>query len=316
MSVSRRNRVLLSVTGFHPKRWYDLLSEKHEVVLEPAGDVDPSIEYAVVWKHPHGLFAKLPNLKVILSIGAGVDHIFTDPNLPDVPVVRIVSENLSQHMIEYVVWRVLDHHRQGMTYRSQQADRIWHELHQPDAHDISVGIMGLGELGRAVAKALLPLGFNVNGWSRNPKNMDGVNCFSGEQELTSFLNQTDILVVLLPHTPATEGIINHTLLSRLRRDNPLGGAVLINAGRGKLQNEADILRALDDGTLKETSLDVFETEPLPQDSPLWSHPRVFITPHAAAASDPAHLVPLMLAQIDRFERGDALQNLADKNAGY
>lgn len=316
MSVSKRSRVLLSVTGFNPQRWYDLLSEKHDVVLEPAGDIDPSIEYAVVWKHPHGLFAKLPNLKVILSIGAGVDHIFTDPNLPDIPVVRVVAENLSQHMIEYVVWRVLDHHRQGITYRKQQANKIWHEPHQPAAHDTSVGIMGLGELGRAAAKALLPLGFVVNGWSRTPKTMDGVNCFSGEAELTQFLNQTDILVVLLPHTPATEGIIDHALLSSLRKDNPLGGPVLINAGRGKLQKEADILRALEDGTLKEASLDVFETEPLPQDSALWSHKRVFITPHAAATSDPIHLVPLMLEQIDRFERGEALENLVNQDAGY
>ena len=146
--------------------------------------------------------------------------------------------------------------------------------------------------------------------------MEGVNCFSGAEGLAPFLAATDILVVLLPHTPATEGIIDHKLLAGLRRDNRLGGAVLINAGRGKLQREADILRALDDGTLKEASLDVFEVEPLPKSSPLWSHPRVFVTPHAAATSDPAHLAPPMLRQMDGFERGEPLRNLVDREAGY
>jgi glyoxylate/hydroxypyruvate reductase len=156
----------------------------------------------------------------------------------------------------------------------------------------------------------------VNGWTRTEKTIEGIETFSGEAGLTPFLNATDILVVLLPHTPATEGIVGYELLSKLRRDNGLGGACLINAGRGKLQKEADILRALDDGTLKEASLDVFEEEPLATTSPLWTHPRVFVTPHAAATSDAHHLVPLMLEQMERFERGEPLQHLVDRKAGY
>ena len=146
--------------------------------------------------------------------------------------------------------------------------------------------------------------------------MQGVATFNGEQGLTPFLNATDILVVLLPLTPQTTGIIDYKLLKQLRSRNGLGGAVVINAGRGKLQKDADIVRALDDGTLKEASLDVFEVEPLPKTSPLWDHPRIFVTPHAAATSDPVHLVPPMIAQMEAFERGEPLKNLVDRKAGY
>ncbi|MER8475889.1 glyoxylate/hydroxypyruvate reductase A [Mesorhizobium sp. M1163] len=311
-----KGRILLALTGIHPLRWRELLSAEREVVLEPNGAADPSITYAVVWKQRPNLLSSLPNLRAIFSIGAGVDHIFADPTLPDVPVVKVVADNLTQYMTEYVVWRVLDHHRQGMLYRAQQQKKIWHEPQQRPASDISVGIMGLGTLGRAAASVLLSLGFPVNGWSRSDRPMQGVSTYAGEAGLIPFLNATDILVVLLPLTPQTHGIINHGVLKELRKRNGLGGSVLINAGRGRLQKDADILRALDDGTLKEASLDVFEVEPLPKTSPLWSHPKVFVTPHAAATSDPVHLAPIMLRQMDAFERGEALENVVDRDAGY
>jgi glyoxylate/hydroxypyruvate reductase A len=316
VSSQGKGRILLAVTGFNPKRWYELLSRERTVVLEPEGPRDPTIRYAVVWKQKPNLLSNLPNLQAIFSIGAGVDHLFSDPGLPDVPIVRVVAENLTQYMCEYVVWRVLDHHRQGALYRSQQARKIWHEPPQPPAGEVTVGIMGLGHLGRAAATALLALGYRVNGWTRTERPMDGVSCWHGRNGLADFLAATDILVVLLPLTPETRGIIDHALLSRLRSDNAIGGAVLINAGRGKLQRDADILRALDDGTLKEASLDVFEEEPLPETSPLWEHPKLFVTPHAAATSDPAHLVPPMLAQMDALERGEPLKNTVDRRAGY
>ncbi|MER9047410.1 glyoxylate/hydroxypyruvate reductase A [Mesorhizobium sp. M0923] len=311
-----KGRILLALTGIHPLRWRELLSAEREVVLEPNGAADPSITYAVVWKQRPNLLSSLPNLRAIFSIGAGVDHIFADPTLPDVPVVKVVADNLTQYMTEYVVWRVLDHHRQGMLYRAQQQKKIWHEPQQRPASDISVGIMGLGTLGRAAASVLLSLGFPVNGWSRSDRPMQGVSTYAGEAGLIPFLNATDILVVLLPLTPQTHGIVNHGVLKELRKRNGLGGSVLINAGRGRLQKDADILRALDDGTLKEASLDVFEVEPLPKTSPLWNHPKVFVTPHAAATSDPVHLAPIMLRQMDTFERGEALENVVDRDAGY
>lgn len=316
MPVLDKGRILLSVTGFHPQRWHELLSAERDVVTEPAGKDDPSITYAVVWKHKANLLAGLPNLRAIFSIGAGVDHIFNDPGLPNVPIVKVVADNLTQYMTEYVVWRVLDHHRQGMLYRQQQQKKAWHEAQQRPADDISVGIMGLGTLGRAAASALMTLGFRVNGWSRSVRPMEGVTTYAGDNGLIPFLNATDILVVLLPLTPTTQGIVNYGLLKELRRRNGLGGAVLINAGRGRLQKDADILRALDDGTLKEASLDVFEVEPLPKTSPLWGHPKIYVTPHAAATSDPNHLVPTMLAQMAAVERGEPLQNTVDRAAGY
>jgi glyoxylate/hydroxypyruvate reductase len=311
-----KGRILLAVSSFRPDRWLELLSARREVVLEPDGPADPSIRYAVVWKQRPGLLSTLPNLKAIFSIGAGVDHIFNDPGLPDVPIVRVVAENLTQYMTEYVVWRVLDPHRQGFLYRAQQARKLWRGAPQPPENEVAVGIMGLGELGRAAAKALTTLGFKVNGWSRTSRHVEGVACFHGEQGLTPFLNATDILAVLLPLTRATEGIVTYELLKKLRRQNALGGAMLINAGRGKLQRDADILRALEDGTLKEASLDVFEREPLPEGSPFWDHSRVFVTPHDAAQSDPAHLVGPMLDQMDAFERGEPLRNVVDREAGY
>lgn len=311
-----KGKVLLSVSGFNPQRWLELLSAGRDVVLSPDGPTDPSITYAVVWKQPPNILVRLPNLKAIFSIGAGVDHILADRTVPDVPIVRVVADNLTQYMTEYLVWRVLDHHRFGLLYRAQQKRKIWREPQQRTASDISVGIMGLGNLGRAAAQALLTLGFRVNGWSRSERQVEGVTTFAGDAGLRQFLNATDILIVLLPLTEATRGVVNYGLLKELRKRNGLGGAVLINAGRGRLQKDDDILRALEDGTLKEASLDVFEVEPLPKTSPLWNHPRVFVTPHAAATSDPDHLVAPMLAQMDAHDGGAPLHDLVDRQAGY
>jgi len=311
-----KGRILLSVVGFVPRRWHELLSASREVVTEPDGPKDPSITYAVVWKQPPSILSGLPNLRAIFSIGAGVDHIIADRTVPNVPIVRVVADNLTQHMTEFVVWRVLDHHRQGALYRTQQKRKVWREPAQPPAEEVTVGIMGLGNLGTASARALKALGFRINGWSRSKKDVEGVTTFHGEDGLKPFLNATDILVVLLPLTPATRGLVDYGLLKQLRRSNALGGAVLINAGRGRLQKDDDILRALEDGTLKEASLDVFEVEPLPRTSALWAHPKVFVTPHAAATSDPNHLVAPMLEQMDAFERGEPLRNLVDRKAGY
>lgn len=311
--------ILLSVTGFDPTRWREALlkaSPNEQIVLRPASAADEAIRYVVVWKQPPGVLANLPNLQAIFSLGAGVDHILADRTLPDVPIVRIVADDLTKRMSEYVVWRVLDHLRRGMTYRAQQTARIWNERLQPAAADVSVGILGLGELGRDAAEKLRVMGFPVSGWSRTPKALDGIRCLHGEDGLTEILASSDILVVLLPLTAETAGMIDDGFLTRLKRETPLGTPILVQAGRGGLQKDSAILRALNDGRLMEASLDVFEREPLPADSPLWRHPRVFVTPHAAASSDPAALAPIIVRQIAAHRRGEVLTNLVDPGTGY
>lgn len=322
MDTLRKGRILLSLTGWSPDVWVDALRREapdREIVLAPDHPADPMIDYAVVWKQPHGTLKDLPNLKAIFSIGAGVDHLFQDPHVPDVPIVRVVSTDLTLRMSEYVVWQVLDHHRKGPAYRDQQRRCIWREdLAQKSADEVTVGIMGLGHLGLDAATKLQALGFRVTGWSRRPKkSASGITVFAGEDQLGAFLGSADMIVCLLPLTPDTAGILAAPLLAQMKKPGPdFTGPILINAGRGGLQNESDILAALESGALAAASLDVFESEPLPASSPLWHHPRVTITPHAAAASSPAKIIPPMVAQMNRHDAGEPLNDLVDRAAGY
>jgi glyoxylate/hydroxypyruvate reductase A len=176
--------------------------------------------------------------------------------------------------------------------------------------------MGLGTLGSNAAEVLRQLRFRVCGWSRSPKQIAGIECFHGQSQLPPFLQRTDILVCLLPLTPDTRHILNHELFAQLHRNSPMGAPVLINAGRGGLQNEADILQCLEDGTLGAASLDVYATEPLPADSPFWSHPKIVLTPHNAADTDPDEISKYVAQQIERFEAGGALENVVDRGRGY
>jgi len=312
--------ILLS-TGIWPvedwQRPLAKLAPERRVVVAGRDDYDPAeVRYALAWKPPEGLLAGLPNLSAIFSLGAGVDHILGDPTLPDVPLARIVDPDLTMRMTEWVVLQVLFHHRQTFGYMRQQRERHWDEIRQPAAKDVRVGVMGLGVLGRDAVEVIARLGFDTAGWSRSPQEIPGVACFHGQAGFDGFLARTDILVSLLPLTPETQGLIDRRLLSKLPRDGALGGAVLINAGRGGQQVEADVLAALDDGTLIGASLDVFETEPLPQGSPFWSHPKVLVYPHVAAVSDANALTRLILSQIERVEAGLPPEHLVDRARGY
>jgi len=314
------NALLLAITRWDPKLWADrfrALSPSRDIRLWPDSIGDPNdIAYACAWMAPAGVMATLPNLRAIFSLGAGVDHLLADPTLPRIPLVRIVDPDLTMRMTEYVTLHVLLHHRRQRRYDAQQQERSWIDHDQPAASEVSVGIMGLGALGRDAAAVLKRLGFKVAGWSRTPKDIPGIETFHAAGGLDAFLARTEILVVLLPHTPATDGILNLSLLRKLRRDGALGGAYLVNAGRGKLQVDADIIAALAEGALAGASLDVFPDEPLPKESPLWSHPRVIVTPHNAAASVPRMLVTNVLMQIERYEAGQGFTNLVDRDAGY
>jgi glyoxylate/hydroxypyruvate reductase len=308
------------VTGWDAEAWatrFRKLAPDRAVRIWPDQIAAPQeITYACAWKPPPGALAAFPNLKAVFSLGAGVDHLLHDPALPPVPIVRIVDPDLTSRMVAYVLLHVLMVHRRQRLYDAQQRERIWRDHDQPPASDITVGVMGLGRLGRAAASALAQIGFRVLGWSSTPKSIADIDCQHGAAGLDAFLARSEILVVLLPLTPATEGLLNLSLLRKLRRDGPLGGAHVINAGRGRLQIDADILAALDEGSLAGATLDVFLEEPLPAASPLWSHPHVTVTPHNAAASDPRFLVTNVLAQITRLERGEPMENVIDRARGY
>ncbi len=272
-----------------------------------------AIRYACTWQPPRGLLKSLPNLEVIFNLGAGVDGVLSDPELPDVPIVRLVDPDLTGRMGEWVTLQVLNHHRGTLTYLARQRRREWKESDHPPAREVRVGLMGYGNLARHASMILRAIGYQVHGWSRTEKSAD-VRLYAGEDGIAPFLAATDILVVLLPLTADTRGIVDRQLIAGLATDGI--GPILINAGRGGLQNEKDILDALRSGDLKGASLDVFNTEPLPQDSSLWAAPNLIITPHCAAVSEPMAVSRYVMGQLAAYERGEALANLVDRDLGY
>jgi glyoxylate/hydroxypyruvate reductase A len=311
--------ILIAVTGPTAGEWYARFRREgagRDIRVWPEAGDPADVAYACGWRPPPGVFAALPNLKAIFNLGAGVDAMLADPTLPAVPLARAVHPDLTARMIEYVLLHTLMHHRRQRLYDAQQRERVWHGHPQPAATAVTVGVMGLGAIGTAIVAALQRVGFRLAGWSRTASRLPGVECFHGPDGLDAFLARTEILVCVLPATPATAGILNLELFRKLRHDGPLGGAHLVNAGRGQLQVDADILAALEEGSLAGASLDVFPTEPLPPESPLWLHPKVTVTPHNAGDLDPDVLVADVLAQIDRCEQGLPLTHLIDREAGY
>ncbi len=283
-----------------------------QVQVYPKIDEPESVRYALVWEPPPGLLASLPNLKVIFSIGAGVDHIVKDPERPKhLPVVRMVEDGLTQGMSEFVALSVLWHHRDMAAFAVQQRDRVWREIEPTLAKDRRVGFLGMGALASDAAAKLLPFGFQISGWSRSPKQVEGIDMHHGVEGLNRVLESSEILVCLLPLTAETEGLLNARTLSRMPR-----GAALINVARGGLAVEADLLAALDSDHLSGATLDVFRQEPLPQESRFWSHPKVVVTPHIAAKTMADTAVTAVVANIARYEAGQDLLNVVDFNRGY
>lgn len=292
----------------------ELLALEPELDLREWPDVgDPAdIEYALVWQPPPGELKSYPNLKAIFSIGAGIDHLASDPELPrDVPVVRMVEPGLTAGMTEFVVMSVLYHHRFMLDYAAQQRAHQWREIEQIPTSDRRVGILGLGVLGRDAAEALLRFGFPVAGWSRTRKEIPGIESFHGETGFEPFLARSDILVCLLPLTAETESILDARAFAALPR-----GAALISVGRGKQVVEADLLTALDAGQVGGATLDVFREEPLPADSPFWDHPRVVVTPHIASMTLPKTACKAVIDNIRRHRAGQSLEHVVDLARGY
>jgi glyoxylate/hydroxypyruvate reductase A len=269
------------------------------------------VEFLLVWRPPKGSLKGFPNLRAVLNLGAGVDAVLKDPDLPDVPLVSLKDEGLARGMAEYVVHAILHLHRDMHRFRAFQQVATWRSLPQADTTRRRVGILGFGHLGQAVARHLVPFGFPLAGWSRTPKTMAGVESFAGRDALPAFLARADILVCLAPLTAETRGIVNREMLAALPK-----GAYVINAARGGLLVEDDLLAALDSGHLAGAFLDVFEQEPLPAAHPFWRHPNVIVTPHVAALTLPGPGAEEVAVNIRHIRRGEAPHGLVDKRRGY
>lgn len=313
--------VLFTSSDWSWERWIAVLNRvapERRVLVHGVHDYDPAtIRYALTWKPPEGLLSSLPGLEVIFNLGAGVDALMAAPDLPPrVPVVRLVDDDLTYRMGEWVALQVLTHHRKALAFLERQRAHRWESLDQPIASELRVGIMGYGVLGSHAARVLSTIGYRVHGWSRSPKPDAPIEVVAGADALDAFLARTDVLVCLLPLTAETRGLLDGTLIAKLATDGPLGASILVNAGRGGVQVEADIAAALASGALAGASLDVFETEPLPADSPLWEAPNLVITPHVSAVSSPEAVIPYVVRQMEAWEAGEGLSNLVDRGRGY
>ena len=313
-------RVLLQFPGRGVAAWHAALAAAlPEATIEtwPAGasgSAGPVArpDYALVWKPPPELFSTAAPTKALFNLGAGVDALVAVRTLPrDVPVIRLEDAGMAAQMAEYATLAVLAAHRDARAYAAAQRDARWAPVPRRARADFGVGLLGLGILGQAVALSLSPFGFPLHGWSRAPRSVPGVTCHAGAAELPAFLARSRVLVCLLPSTAATRGLLDRATLSLL----PLGAEV-VNAGRGDLIVDADLLALLDEGHLGGATLDVFREEPLPPTHPFWHHPRVTITPHVSAVTDVDASVAQVAAKIRRLERGEAVSGVVDVDRGY
>ena len=303
--------ILFASTKEKPQFWFPLLQKAlpaDQFFAWPdtnGGDID----VALVATHPKGTFANLPRLKLIQSLWMGVENIVDDAELPrGVPVARLIDPGMVAAMGETVIAHVLDWHRHFYCYRRFQQEKVWKRRRQYLASDRTIGVLGLGELGGTIAERLRAMNFNVAGWSRRPKQLDGVHCSTNLDEI---LSRSDAVVCLLPLTPQTRGILDKKALEKIKKNG-----CVINVARGDHLAASDLLAALDSGHLAHAYLDVFETEPLPAGSPLWSHPGITITPHIAALSEPRTSVGKIAENIERVRRGEKPLNTVDFAAGY
>ena len=276
------------------------------------GDVN-EVEFAVVWKHPRGILKKYPNLKAILSLGAGVDHIISDPDLPEgLPIIRLVDKKLTHEMCLHALHWVLHFHSDQYLYRSQQLKRQWIQQSSIQTEDRTIGIMGLGNIGRSIGELLVTQSFNVIGWGANQKSsLTDIKYYYGQDQLSDFLGRTNILINVLPLTSDTTNIITKKELSLLPKDS-----FIINIGRGGIINEEDLLTLLNDRHIKAAALDVFTQEPLPENNSLWGHPSVYITPHIAGQSNPNSAGQTISENIYRIQKGELPYPIYSRTNGY
>jgi glyoxylate/hydroxypyruvate reductase A len=309
--------LLVVVPAFVAKLWTGPMAEYApwlKVVIHGQDAYKPEeVDYALGFRPPPGLFKTLPNLKVIFSLGAGVDGFLSDKDFPkQIPLVRFVDHTLSREMMHYVLLHTLIFHRTQRVFDRAQAQKQWAQMFPPRrTEDTRIGILGLGEIGTLAGERLRDLDFPVAGWSRTKKSVPGIKSFAGDGELEAFLGQSDILVCLLPLTPTTRHILNKKTFAQLPQ-----GAFVINAARGGHLVEDDLIAAIDSGHLAGATLDVFETEPLPATSPIWTHPKITVTPHVAAMTDPRVASRYFADAIAGHMKGAKLDNLVDFERGY
>ncbi len=304
--------ILISSSVWDPKPWVEGLSKSNlveKIHVWPTEEDLSNVEVLFVWKPlDQGVIDLLPNLKWISSLGAGVDHLMTDPQIPsNIPITRIVDPFLARDMTNYVIMGVMMHQRSMLSHFENQRKKDWNRItYSP----LRVGVMGLGALGSHLAEKLVGLGFEVSGFSRTLKDLTGVTCYDASQ-LDAFLSDSEVLINLLPVTLETTDILNTDLFTQLPK-----GAYLINVARGNHLVEPDLINALDNGHLSGALLDVFKQEPLPSDNPLWTHPKVNITPHVASVTTPQSAIALLLENLSNLKKSQPLLHRVDLEQGY
>ncbi len=307
--------LLLVLERRHPEKWKEILLKEDadlDIEIWPEVKEPEKVQFAVVWRHPQHSLNQFPNLKAVSSLGAGVDHILRDETLPEgVKICRVVDDNLVEQMKDYLTAAVLDYYLNTYTYYQQKQEGTWKPLPKKKMDSLKIGVMGLGQIGRPVAKRFVDLGFEVTGWSNSPKDIDGVQTFAGKAELTNFLKETNVLICLLPLTPQTKGILNLDLFKKLKQPG-----YLINAGRGGQLVDEDLIYAFDKGLLEGAQLDVFNEEPLPEKHPFWNRQKIIITPHVSAETDASEVAPQIIENYKRLLSGMPLKNSVKRQRGY
>lgn len=299
----------------NPEPWISALKKADpevEVVLYDELKDRSKMEFALAWNHAPGIFMQFPGLKTISSLGAGVDHLLKDPDIPaHINIVRIIDPLLSQDMFEFALAVIMSRLKNLGHFRENQHQKVWKKKRYLRMDQVGVGVMGTGVIGHHVASNLQRIGFSVSGWSRSEGQPASYKKYFGQEQLEAFLKNTDILISLLPLTPETRGVLNKNTLGMLPQ-----GAWMVNLGRGPLLVDEDLINLLDTGHLAGANLDVFQKEPLPEDHPFWAHPKVHITPHIASLTDPESVAPQIVENYRRTLQNQPLLNLVDRKKGY
>lgn len=294
------------------QEWVDLFTNIDPTIkIQVYPDIDDRhmVETVVLWQHPHGILDKFPNLKLVCSMGSGVDHIVSDPSLsPELPITRIVDPRLTFSMTNYVIMGVLNYHRQLFRYIHDKQRKVW-DMSNPEK-EITVGVLGVGELGGDVLDKVSALGIKVIGYGNNPKSRFRHPYYYGDQ-LEDFLGNVNVIVCLLPLTEKTEGFLNISLFRKFQK-----GSYLINVARGKHLIEEDLMEAIDEGYIDGAMLDVFQTEPLPESHPFWEHEKIMVTPHIASITNPSAAAPQIMTNYQNLKEGKPLINQINRQQGY